>query len=124
MAQYLYSNPETGDIVEVTQGMNDEHIFIDENGLKWNRVFTVPNAGIDTIKINPFSKKDFLKKTNKTGTIGDLMDRSKEMSEARKSKEGFDPIQQKYFKEYSKARGGKLHSEQIKQIASKKEIKI
>lgn len=115
MPQYIYVNPETEEIIEVTQGMNDEHVFFDTNGLKWNRVFTVPNAGIDTVKINPFSKKDFLKKTDKAGTVGSLLDRSKEMSEKRKDKEGFDPIQQNYFKEYSAQRKGRQHSEQIKQ---------
>lgn len=124
MPQYCYSNPETGEYIEIVQKMNDEHVYIDENGLKWDRVFTVPNAGIDTIKLDPFSKKDFLKKTQKAGTIGSLMDRSKEMAEARKDKEGFDPVQQNYFKEYSKARGGKAHPEQIKQAAAKVSIKI
>lgn len=114
MPQYLYVEPDTGKIVEITQGMNDEHVFFDETGKKWNRVFTVPNASIDTINIDPFSQKDFLKKTAKAGTVGSLMDRSKEMSEKRKDKAGYDPIQQKFFKDYSKSRRGRKHSEEIK----------
>jgi hypothetical protein len=44
--------------------MNDEKIYIDENGTKWNREFTVPQASID-VNIDPFSKKAFMDKTNK-----------------------------------------------------------
>ncbi len=115
MPYYIYSNPETGETKDVFQKMNDVHEYFDETGLQWNRVFTVPNAGIDTVKLNPFSSKDFLKKTDKAGTIGSIMDRSKEMSEKRKDKEGFDPLQKRYFKDWSKARGGRRHSEEIKQ---------
>jgi predicted nucleic acid-binding Zn ribbon protein len=114
MGFYVYCNPETGEVKEVLQKMNDEHVY-EENGVKWSRVFTVPQVGIDTVKINPFSKNDFLKKTEKNGTIGSLLDRSKEMSEKRKDKEGYDPVQQKYFSEYSAKRKGRKHTEQIKQ---------
>ena len=102
--------------------MLDKHEYIDESGVVWNRVFTAPNAGVDTVKLNPFSPKDFLKKTSNQGCVGDLMDRSKEMSEKRKQKEGFDPIQQKYFTDYSNKRKGHRHSEQIKQDLKTKGI--
>jgi len=114
MPYYDFSHPETGEVTEVFQSMLDKHEYIDENGVKWNRVFTVPNAGVDTINLDPFSSKDFLKKTSKEGSVGDLMDRSKEMSEKRKQKEGFDPIQKKYFKDYSEKRRGRCHPEELK----------
>lgn len=115
MPYYTYSHPETGEEKDVFQKMLDKHEYIDETGVQWNRVFTVPNAGIDTVKLDPFSKRDFLKKTDKQGTIGEIMDRSKEMSEKRTQKEGYDPLQKKYFKDWSKVRGGRRHSEEIKQ---------
>ena len=41
------------------------------------------------------------------GTVGDLMDKSKEMSDMRaKESGGVDPILDKKFKDYSKLRGG------------------
>ena len=38
-----------------------------------------------------------------------MWDRSKELSEKRKEKEGRDPVQQQYFKDYSKKRKGVKH---------------
>jgi hypothetical protein len=97
---YVYQNPEDGRVVEVSQGMNDVHEYF-EDGIKWNRVFTVPNAAIDT-KIDPFSAQAFADKTAKKGTMGDIFDRSKEMSEARKDKLGYDPVLKKEVESYRK----------------------
>lgn len=113
MASYIYEHPETGELTEVVQGMNEKHEFFDENGIQWNRVYTVPQIGIDVKNINPFSKKDFLKKTDKPGSVGDLLDRSKEFSERRKDKEGIDTIEQKYYSDYSKIRHGRKHINQL-----------
>lgn len=107
MPFYIFKHPEDEQYVEVVQKMNDKHEYYDENGVQWARVFTVPQIGIDTVKINPFSSKDFLKKTNKNGTVGELMDRSKEFSEKRKSKEGIDIVEQKFHEDYSKTRKGR-----------------
>jgi hypothetical protein len=109
MPLYTYEHPETGETKDILQGMNEDHVYIDSEGLKWNRVFISPNASIDA-NIDPFSNKQFLEKTGSTkGTYGELMDRSKEMSEKRKNKLGFDPVQKKYFQEYSKKRNGIKH---------------
>lgn len=97
---YVYEHPSEGRIVEISQGMNDVHEYYEE-GLKWNRVYTVPNTAIDT-KIDPFSSKAFVEKTNKKGTVGDLIDRSKELSEQRKDKVGYDPILKKEVDKYKK----------------------
>lgn len=106
MPFYLYSHPETKEVREVFQGMNDVHSY-EENGIQFDRVWTVPQAAKDIINIDPFNSRDFVKKTEAKGTMGDLMDRSKEWSEMRKGKEGFDKIKEKADADYSKKRGGK-----------------
>ena len=50
------------------------------------------------------------------GTYGDLQDYSKELSEKRKTmNNGVDPVQQKFFKDYSKQRKGAKHVNELKQ---------
>lgn len=113
MPIYLYSHPETGEIKEVFQGMNDEHSY-EEEGVKFKRIFTVPQASIDT-KVDPYSKKDFKEKIcNKKGTIGDLWDASAEMSEKRAAKDGKDAIKEKALDNYAKERQGRRHISEVK----------
>jgi hypothetical protein len=109
MPEYLYEDPDTGKVISVTQGVHDEHSY-EEKGKKFDRVFTIPNASIDT-NIDPNSKQDFLEKTrNKKGTLGEMMDKSKELSEMRKDLNGgTDPVETKYFKKYSEKRKGLKH---------------
>ena len=112
MPLYLFENPNTGEVIEVLQKMNEEHVFFDERGLKYKRVFTSPNYSIDS-KIDPFSSKDFAEKTrNKKGTIGDLLNQSKELSEKRGG-ESNDPVLKNYLSSYKKEKGVK-HSSLIK----------
>ena len=40
MPIYEYRNPETGETIEVVQKMNDSHIYIDYDGLEWERVYS------------------------------------------------------------------------------------
>ena len=101
MPIYLFQHPESGEQVEVLLGMNEDKFYIDDDGIEWQRVFLAPNATIDA-ELDPFSSRSFIDKTNSKGSMGDLMERSKEMSEKRKDKLGFDPVQKKYFQEYSK----------------------
>ena len=109
MPLYTYEHPETGETLDVVQGMNDEHVYVGEDGIKWKRVFYSPEASIDS-NIDPFSNKAFIDKTgNSKGTVGELMDRSKEMSQKRSDKLGYDPMRKKYFQEYSKKRRGLKH---------------
>ena len=109
MPFYLYVNPETQEHKEVLQKMTEPHVYVDENGLEWQRVFTPANFSIDG-NINPMSSKEFLSKTDgKDYTMGDIQDKSKEMSEARKEKYGYDPVQKKWFQDYSKKRKGRKH---------------
>lgn len=114
--QYSYKHPDTEEIIEVTQGMNDVHEYIDEYGMKWERVWTVPYAAIDT-QIDPFSSKQFVEKTKGKGTIGDLFDRSAELSHIRAEKRGgVDPTKEKYEKDYAKARGGRKPLKKMKDV--------
>jgi len=108
MPVYIYENPKTKDVIEIIQSVNDEHIYIDKNGLKWNRIFTVPQVGIDT-KLDAFStSKEFAEKTrNKKDNVGQLWDRSKELSEKRKDKFGEDKLKNAYLDKWSKKRKGK-----------------
>ncbi len=102
MPYYLFSHPESGEIQEIFFHMNDEKVYVDEYGVKWNREFTVPQAGIDT-KIDPYSSQAFVEKTRKAGNVGELFDLSKEMSEKRGGKKN-DPIKRVHEKQWKKDR--------------------
>ena len=119
MPLYLYENKETGEVVEVLQGMNDLHEYRGSNGREkglWRRVYVNPTLSSDT-KVDAFDQKSFLNSTvNKNDTYGDLFDRSKEASEARASKNGGkDPVKEKYYADYNKKTNGKLHPQQQKE---------
>ena len=107
MPLYLYSHPERGEIKEILQSMNEEHIYF-EDGVQWKRIFTVPTASIDT-KIDPFSQKQFIEKTgNKKGTMGNMMDLSAELSQKREQSNGKeDPVKRQHFSDYEKKVGKK-----------------
>lgn len=127
MPIYSYIDDDTGEIHDVAQGMNDVHEYY-HNGKKLRRIFYVPNASIDT---NVNSESAFVEKTAKMrGTIGDIQDYSKELSEKRG---GFnDPVRQKYYKDYSAKRKGAKHpdiiqkqrKERVKKLESKTGLKI
>ena len=110
MPEYLYEDPETGEKVSVSQGINENHKY-NVDGKEFDRVVTVPNASIDT-KIDPMSEKDFVEKTrNKKGTLGELWDASQEASAKRDEITGKDPTKEKYFENYSKKRKGMKYKE-------------
>jgi hypothetical protein len=127
MPLYIFSNPNNPEeFVEILQSMNDIHEYIKDN-IKWNREFTRPNASFDTNWI-PESSQDFVEKTrNKKGTLGEIMDKSAELSEKRKEKEGIDVVKQKYYDDYAKLRDGKRHlnerKEKLKEIVKDTTIK-
>lgn len=111
MPIYTYKDDETGAVYDVIQGMNDKHEFF-INGKKLRRIFHVPQASIDT-RVNPTDEKGFLEKTSKMkGTIGDMQDFSRELSEKRGGEN--DPVKQNYYKHYAKKRRGKEHPDVIK----------
>jgi hypothetical protein len=113
MPIYLFKNPKTGFIAQVFQVMNDKHIY-SENGIEFERIFTAPNAQIDS-QIDPNSSVQFIEKTGKMkGTMGEIWDYSKELSEKRaKSNGGEDPIRAKAEKKYSNKRKGIKYKEKI-----------
>lgn len=122
MPIYLYQNPESLETKEIIQSMSEPHEYY-ENGVKWVRVFTVPNASIDT-KIDAFSQNDYVNKTsNKKGTVGDLLDLSSELSRTRKEKTGEDKVKKDFFKNYEKQNGIK-HMNDRKESISKNGFNI
>lgn len=123
MPIYIYKHPDKEEYLEEMQGMNDKHVYFDSDGLQWKRIFTIPNASIDT-SVDPYSSKEFIQKTeNKKGTYGDMMDYSKELSYERSEKNGgVDPVKEKYYKDYSAKRKGEKHFNEIKEKKHKSSI--
>lgn len=114
MPIYIFQHPKTLKTIQVIQNMNDEHSYVDEKGVKWNRVFTKPQASIDT-QIDPNSSKEFVAKTAKRGmTVGEMMDLSAELSEKRGGTSGKDEVRDKAEKAYEK-KTGKKHPHAKKQ---------
>ncbi len=113
MPLYLYKNPSNGKIVSVLQSMNEEHTY-SENGIKHERVFTIPNAQIDTeFDLNSSSK--FVEKTGKMkGTLGEIWDYSQELSDKRAAQNGgTDPMREKAEEKYSKKRRGMKYKSKV-----------
>lgn len=108
MPLYTFEHPISGDVKDIFFHMNDDKAYADPEGVQWSRVWHAPTAAIDS-NPDPFSANSFLEKTNNKGTYGELEQRSKDMSEKRKDKLGYDPIKQKYFKDYSRKRNGTKH---------------
>jgi len=118
MPIYYFKNPKTGEVKEIIQSMNENHEY-EANGVKWEREFTVPNSSIDTIW-DPMNSKDFVEKTRtKKGTMGDLYDKSRELSAERERIVGTDKTKEAHFKRYEKDTG-KKHPHRDR----KKEVKI
>lgn len=123
MPIYIYRNPDTEEHIEIIQTMSEEHIYVDEFGLEWKRVFTVPNAMIDT-KTDPWNHNDFVEKTGKMkGTVGDVLDYSAELSQQRAQSHGKeDPVKKKVFDDYKK-RTGKQHLSDTKKVINNSRIR-
>ena len=102
MPIYEFQHPETGKTLEVIQGMGDKHIYVDNKGVEWKRVWNSPNASVDTA-IDPSSQSDWMRCTAKKGmTIGDMWDLSKSLSKKREKSKGLDPIKNKTVCAYEK----------------------
>ena len=110
MPIYLYKNPKTEEIIEVVQKMDDPHVYSDEEGLEWDRIFTSPNMNVtDNLIGADTTEKEFVRKTHeKNYSLGDMWDLSAELSEKRKRVNGKDPIKEKAQKKYER-RTGKKH---------------
>jgi len=104
---YSYRHPSTGEVKDVAQGVSEEHRYVDEDGLQWERVFSTLTP---IIAANPNSLKDFVEKTNKKSTVGEVWDRAQDLSNRRAQQNGgIDPVKAKYYKDYAAKRGGKRH---------------
>lgn len=106
MPAYEYIHPDTGETVELIQKMKEDHVYIDPEGVEWDRVFSTPNTAIDSSGMDPFSKDDFMRATAKPGmTAGDMMDLSRKLSKKREKSAGLDPVKQKTVTAYEKKTG-------------------
>ena len=111
MPLYTYIHPETEETIDVVQSVHDKHIYIDAKGIEWKRVFTAPEVNTFGTLGAESSARQFSELTGKQkGTMGDLWDRSQELSDKRKKLYGgSDPVKKKYYEDWSKKRKGKVH---------------
>lgn len=131
MPIYIFENVRTNERKEIFQKMSERHVYSDESEDEWKRVWQSPQMSVSSLSlIDPYDSKAFAKATaDKKGTYGDLFNSSRELSELRKSNNGgHDPIEQKYYQDYSKARRGKVHKNQrmaeLKTSLDKKGIEV
>jgi len=124
LPQYTYKHPKTGKTKDVIQTMSQEHCYR-EDGVEWERVWTVPQAAVDA-NIDPFSQNAFVDKIgSQKGSLGDCFDRSAEMSAKRAEKRGgVDKVKEDYYAAYAKKRGNKKHPGQIKEQIGKINVEI
>ncbi len=124
MPYYLFEHPKTKKVREEFFHMNDNKKYVDESGVEWKRIYVAPNASIDTA-VDPWNPKDFVKATNKPGTLGDMQDRAGELSEKRADRNGgIDPVREQFFERYSSERAGAVHPEVKKRKAKEKLKKL
>lgn len=110
MPFYTYINPETEEVIDVSQSIHEKHAYIDKDGVEWKRVFTVPEVNTHGTLKSDCTSKQFSEYTkNQKGSFGDLWDRSGELSEKREKIYGKDPIKKKYYEDWSNKRKGKIH---------------
>tara|TARA_R100001015_G_C4540353_1_gene104528 strand:+ start:222 stop:587 length:366 start_codon:yes stop_codon:yes gene_type:complete len=110
MPIYQFIHPETKEVIDVVQRMKQDHVFIDEHGVEWQRVWSVPQASIDT-QVDHNDKNAWMRKMeNKRLTVGDMEAQGEQLSQKRaKENGGVDPLRRKYFDDWSKKRKGKKH---------------
>ena len=94
MPEYIYEHPNTEEQIVVMQSIHEEHVY-EIDGVIYDRVYTVPQASIDT-HVDPYSQKDFKEKA-KGSSVGELWDQSKELSQKREEKEGRRPREDTIF---------------------------
>ena len=126
---YLFYNTETEEYIEVEMSMKNYAPYRGKNGDEdcWERVYEIPQISMGnsiTKTADPYSQNEFVERTGKLkGSLGNIMDYSKELSEKRAADDGgVDPVKKKYFKNYEK-KTGKKHLADKKPYESKN-IKI
>ena len=124
MPLYPFVHPDTGETKDVFFHMNDDKVYVDTDGVEWKREFHAPQLNTEA-SIDPWNNADFVNKTNKGGTVGDLLDRSAELSAKRAEQNGgVDPVKEKYYNDYSKKRNGQKHPDKMPKTFENKNIKI
>lgn len=105
--------------------MNDEKKYFDKNGLEWKRVYLSSQLNTEA-SIDPWDNNSFVNSTaNMKGSVGDLLDKSSELSSMRAEKNGgVDPLKKEYFKNYSKERNGVKHHMDKSKTYESKNVKI
>lgn len=105
MPLYEYENPETGEVIEVFQEINDEHTYF-QGGTQWRRVWS--HTFSLSSNIDPFDPQAFVRKTGEGKmTMGDITDLSKELSIKRLEQAGRDEVKEKARADYAAQRRGK-----------------
>ena len=125
MPLYTFSHPETGETKDLFFHMNDEKKFVDPNGTEWRREYHSPELN-STGSSDPWDSKQFVEKTGKNkGNLGELLDRSSDLSKERASQNGgVDPVKEKYYEKYSKNRNGAIHPDKNPKSFENKHVKI
>jgi len=119
MPNYVFQKVGSEETKEFAFSMKDAPSFgkvIQREGAKWKRLMVNPQVACAGLKaLDPYSPKDFVNKTGQMkGTLGDLWDASKELSERRAQREGgADPLRKKYFTDYKKRKRGTPHSQEL-----------
>ena len=125
MPLYTFENPETGELQDIFFHMDDDKTHIDENGLTWKRVLISPQ--LSTVSsIDPWNNDDFVNKTaDMKGTVGDMLDKSAELSAKRAEESGgVDPVKKEFYKNYSDERKGAKHPSEKGKSYESKNVKI
>ena len=96
MPIYIFRHPEYPIVREELQKMTDPHVFVDSEGVEWERVWTTPTAAMG-MNSDPDSSQQFVSKT-KGWSVGEMWDYSKELSTKREGKRGHDHVKAKHEK--------------------------
>lgn len=110
MPLYYFIDDDTGQIYEKTFKMSDKKEVI-LAGKALRRLFTIPNAAIKDP--DPKSGAEFAEYTGKRrGSVGDMWEKSEELSHKRAKEFGEDPIIKKRNEKFKK-KTGKEHPDVI-----------
>lgn len=126
MPEYTFTNHDESEYLDVFFHMNDEKRFVGPDGKEWRRVYTSPNASIDSsTNIDPNSSRDFVEKTGKKrGNYGDLLSLSAELSAKRAAKEGKDPVKEKWLNTYETTNNTKFFDSSKDKVVEKNGVTI
>jgi len=91
---YVFKHPDKELWVETSQRMTDKHVYFDNDGLEWQRCWGVPQL-VTLMGADVDSANQFVRKTSGWST-GEMWDYSKELSEKRKDKRGYDQVEKAY----------------------------